>query len=201
VRRLFAQAVRASSLAGCHWESCGPNRRSVTRTCASSRPSRVNRVTLVAGRPLSTPINGHSQSPPGCLKRANLRHLDFADCREMGAPIVRGDRAGPPLRSIVLQSLLIGPIDRLCTHSRMYHNQFGRGIDKDHLATDAQQHKPTVGAGQQPDLVAIPVVLCGYTRREMGAALMPCCATTPVSGACWRMTGHGTDARSSHGNG
>src|SRR6516165_12417437 len=49
----------------------------------------------------------------------------------------------------------------------MYHNQFGRWIDKDHLATDAQQHEPTVGAGQQPDLVAIPVVLRGYTRREI----------------------------------
>jgi CubicO group peptidase (beta-lactamase class C family) len=29
----------------------------------------------------------------------------------------------------------------------------------------------------------------------------PCCATTPVSGVCWRMTARGTDARSFHGNG
>src|SRR6266446_10148027 len=63
--------------------------------------------------------NGHRQPGLSGPKSANRRNLDFADCREMGAPIVRGDRAGPPLRSIVLQSLLMPP-DRQASHAQPY---------------------------------------------------------------------------------
>src|SRR5260370_5903412 len=49
----------------------------------------------------------------------------------------------------------------------MHHYHLGRGINEDHLAADAAQHEPALGAWQQPDLVAIAEVPRGRTRREV----------------------------------
>src|ERR1700730_13362275 len=56
----------------------------------------------------------------------------------------------------------------IAPESPQFASETARGIDKDHLAVDAEQHEPSRGAGQQPDLVAIAVVRLCLTRREMG---------------------------------